>query len=121
MATNVAAAGHLEQAAGLRSIAAHHFGAALYINTNFMQAHYQLAMVAADPKESAREFAEVVRLAPKEAQPQAHLNYGLALERSGDITQAIAQFQEVLKLDPGNARALQRLQILTQNNNQTPQ
>ena len=44
-----------------------------------------------------------VRLNP--AFPTSHLNLGLALVRLGSLDEAESQFEETLRLEPGNSRA----------------
>jgi predicted Zn-dependent protease len=57
-------------------------------------------------------FAEAVRLKPDML--QARLNLGIALLKQGRQAEAIDQFNEVLRRDPGNQVALKNLQQLHQ-------
>ncbi len=58
------------------------------------------------------QWREVRRRETKEAAAPAHLNLGVALRQVGQTQDARAQFEETLRLEPGNKLAAQYLQGL---------
>jgi tetratricopeptide (TPR) repeat protein len=60
--------------------------------------------------EAASAARQALRLDPKDEQARdflvlAHNNFGFALEQKGDLNGAIAEYHELLRLDPNNALA----------------
>ena len=104
--------GQLAQRSACRAQAAAHFEQAVRLDPDFMLAHFYYGTVTDNANLSVREFREAVRLAPAEAQLQARLNLGIALDLAGNKTEAIAQFEDVLRRDPTNAVANLHLQSL---------
>jgi Tfp pilus assembly protein PilF len=60
--------------------------------------------------EATSEFEDVIRRWPNHI--QAHLGFGQFLVQQGLRDRAMQQFQEVLRLDPGNETARQSLDSL---------
>src|SRR3974377_2178191 len=60
--------------------------------------HAKELMAAGKPEEAVPIYRELVRAVPDN--PGLVLNLGLALDMSGNKTEAIRQYQGVLKLDP---------------------
>jgi tetratricopeptide (TPR) repeat protein len=61
-------------------------------------------------EDAIREYAEVVRLTPKET--IAHAKLAIALEKHGDRAKAIEHFAEAVSLNPKYADAHYRLGLL---------
>ena len=57
---------------------------------------------------AARQFAEVLRLDPRDA--AAHYNLGVLLARQGRFDEAIAHYEEALRIEPGYESASRALQ-----------
>ena len=62
------------------------------------------------PDEARKELEQVTRMRPDYA--PAHLNLGVALEQLGQAQDARTQFEETLRLEPGNKSAAQCLEAL---------
>jgi len=60
--------------------------------------------------EARSELEQVTRMRPDYA--PAHLNLGVALEKLGQTQDALTQFEETLRLEPGNKLAAQYLEAL---------
>jgi len=63
-----------------------------------------------DTAGASEQFAEAVRIKPEML--EAHLNLGIALKNQQRTTEALVQFQEVLKREPANALALKYVREL---------
>ncbi len=61
--------------------------------------------------EAEAEYAQVIRLQPTLA--LAHLNRGVMLARLSKFDEAAQEFQETLRLDPGNQQAQKYLDRMT--------
>jgi tetratricopeptide (TPR) repeat protein len=86
--------------------AAKSFLAALQLQSDLPEAHYQLARLAEqanDLSEAERHYAATLRLAPNHA--AAHAHFGLLLARSGRLDAAAAQLQAAIGLKPDDANA----------------
>ena len=60
--------------------------------------------------EARKELEQVTRMRPEYA--PAHLNLGVALQQLGQVQDALTQFEETLRLEPGNKLAAQYLEAL---------
>ena len=60
--------------------------------------------------EARKELEQVTRMRPEYA--PAHLNLGVALEQLGQVQDALTQFEETLRLEPGNKLAAHYLEAL---------
>jgi tetratricopeptide (TPR) repeat protein len=107
--TNSAAAhvnlGKLLNQRGDKSGAMAHYELALRINPKHAVAHYNLGngLLATQPAEAARHFAEAVRAKPNFA--EAHLALALQLAQSGTAKEAEKHFGEAIRLQPDSAVA----------------
>jgi len=89
-----------------RDEAAVHLQAALQMNPDLPEAHYQLARIAEmDGRlaEAERGYTETLRLAANHV--SAHRRLGLLLARSERLAPAAEQFRAVIRLLPGDADA----------------
>jgi Flp pilus assembly protein TadD len=64
---------------------------------------------------AAQQFSETVRLNANF--PLGHLNLGIALAKMKRIPEAMAQFEQTLRLDPKNQKAAEYLQALNKRPN----
>jgi len=67
-----------------------------------------IGLSATASETSGREIPDLARelaLAPPSSNANFHRELGIAFYRSGDFPQAIANFDEAIRLDPGDARA----------------
>ncbi len=82
------------------------FRQAIQLDTNYWDAHFQLAgELAFDERlpEAQAEFAEAARIQP--ANPRPHFNLGVMHAKQNHFDEAAREFQETLRLDPGNQTA----------------
>ena len=94
--------GQLEEAAA-------RFQALLWIRPDSAEAHERLGLLRANQgkwDEAVSHLKDALRLAPR---PEAHYNLALALGMQGNLSQAIAQYELVLKAKPDSAPALNDL------------
>ena len=92
------------------------FNRAIGINPKMAEAHLNLGLLLldSDPGAAATSFSFAADLAPTDSRPR--FLYGLALERSGKLDDAVMQYKKAAELAPGDyeiafglARALVRL------------
>jgi Flp pilus assembly protein TadD len=87
------------------------FEAALKHNPNHPEAHYHLGRalyVKGDYEGAKAHYLETARLDPK---APIHSGLGAVYFRLGQISEAIAQFKEALRLDPNDAEAAENLRF----------
>lgn len=70
-----------------------------------------------DSDQSVRAFESAVKYEPESA--EFRNNYAFALSNAGKIDEAVQQFREALRLDPGNSYAMQALQGIRQRPDRT--
>lgn len=86
------------------------FRQAIQLNTNYWEAHFELAgELAFDENipEAKAEFAEAVRLQP--SNPRCHFNLGVMLAKQGQFNAAQQEFEETLRAEPNNQAAMKYL------------
>ena len=87
------------------------FRETIRINPSSAEAHTSLGQAlqaTRDPEGSAAAFAEADRLTKRKADAQAAVfavNAGLEQLKADNVSRAIAQFREAVRLDPDNAQA----------------
>jgi len=104
----LASGGKLDQAIG-------EFQAALKYKPNHPEAHYQLGKafsMKGDLEGAKIHYQETARLDPK---APVHNSLGVIYMRLGQVSQAIAQFNEALRLHPDDAVAAENLRIALAN------
>lgn len=90
-----------------------HFAEAIQLQPNFAEAHFSLGRELGQNGDAAgagEEFAKAVQLKPDLI--EARLNLGIALANQHLNPQALEQFDEVLRRDPGNKVALAYVNML---------
>jgi tetratricopeptide (TPR) repeat protein len=82
------------------------FQAAIGINPNYANAHYNLGNAFCRTRNmdaAIQEFQEAIRINPNNA--DAHYNLGAALASQGNLDAAIQEYQEAIRLNPIDAMA----------------
>jgi tetratricopeptide (TPR) repeat protein len=64
------------------------------------------------PAEAIQHYTEALRIRPNHA--DAHLNWGVALARQGELSAAIEHFRSALEIKPGHPEAREYLQRATE-------
>ena len=87
---------------------------AVQYEPNMALLHKKLGYVlmAKDPRAAAEELGKAAELEPDVA--ANHYDAGMALEASGDVTRAVAEYRRAVALDPNSAQAKAALQRLGQ-------
>lgn len=91
---------------GRRAEAIEHFRVSVRLDPGYWRAYFGLGGLLGQEGNYAEAKAAsgaAIRLNP--AFPISYLNLGLAFTKLGDLHGAQHQFEETLRLDPGNARA----------------
>ena len=86
------------------------YRAALRINPDFVDAHYNLGTAMSkqgELGEAIKHYRAALRINPDYA--KAHNNLGIALAEQGSIEEAIGHFREAFRIDPTNALAYANL------------
>ena len=75
-------------------------------------------MAAGQINDAIREYAEVLRVNPRHT--VTHLNLGVLLVRQQRLPEAIARFEDAVRLEPGNRTAQDYLNQARQHQAQKP-